>query len=153
MSQPGRGRRLPSTDRHQREVGHGPGGLGGSDPGDARSAMDKPPRCPELSGDPVDMVSAAQLACRPEKAQSPAVLWGPPRGPQGPRGGTWPPWHGYFGPHDYMLLYLDLPKVPGVDYYMRLGQRLLRGGWVGGHAGSPLCVTKVSTRVIWLPEN
>lgn len=38
-----------------------------------------------------------------------------------------------------MLLHLDLPKVPGVDCYMRLGQRLLEvGGWAGTRA-APVC--------------
>lgn len=58
------------------------------------------------------------------------MLWGGV--PRDARGGSWPPWHGYFGLTDYMLLYLGLAEVPGVDDYMRLR-------WaVGGQAGSPL---------------
>lgn len=54
------------------------------------------------------------------------MLWGPAEGsPETHRDGRWPPWHSYFGLRDYMLLYLDLLKVPGVDYYIRLGQRPL----------------------------
>lgn len=52
-----------------------------------------------------------------------------------------------------MLPYLDLPKVPGVDYYIVWGRGCSEvGGWVGGHAGSPLHMMKLWTWVIWLLE-
>ena len=71
--------------------------------------------------------------------------------PRGAQGGRWLPWHGYFGPRDDRLLYLDLPTFRELITTCVWGRGCFEVG--GGQAcGQPHARDEGLTWVIGLPE-